>query len=159
MSELISKAIDTAQIIEGSGINYFSGLARMFSRTPELKSGFEQHAKSKINTKKFFADLAKGVSSHSVSVKNPLVSICNLDQFEELIDETDVVGEHSLPEDLLKTAFKYLRESNRLLVFLKDNLSTTNELGQIINSNKQIIELIKKHIHNYSEEIKFYGYE
>ncbi|GAB1371807.1 hypothetical protein MASR1M45_18690 [Candidatus Kapaibacterium sp.] len=159
MNDIILKNLSLATQLEEQGINFFSGLSRKFHRNIDLKINFETFAKSKIATKQMISDLSKNAAT--LSFRNSGSTPANLDSAPILsaIEETEVVGEHSLLGDVLITAFNYLRESNKMYQYLSQYIDSPSVFGRIIAENKLIMEVIKKHIHDYTQEYKFYGYE
>jgi hypothetical protein len=159
MNNKVIEIFENAMKLEDTGINFFSGLSRKFHKYPNLKLNFEIYAKSKISTKKLISDIIRSLKSQSITVKNTEEYDFQSSEIDIVIDNTDVVGEYSLPEDVLKVAFNYLRSSNNLYNFLRQKINTSQGLDKIIAENKSLLELIKKQIHQYPEEVSFYGYE
>lgn len=159
MNEQILNIFELALKLEDVGINFFSGLSRKFHKNIDLKQNFEIYAKSKISTKKLLNDIVNKIKSHSININYNIDIEYSHEQFDLLLDATDVVGEYSMHSDVLKTAFNYLRLSNNLYNFIIQQFDTIEGLEKIIESNKELLEIVKKHINIYTEEVKFYGYE
>lgn len=159
MNEQISKAISTAIKAEESGINFFSKSARRLHRYQDLKLQFETFAKSKVANKLFFNELLSLSQNQSLKVSGAFVYDIDLVSLNKVIENTEVVGDHSLPEEILKSAFAYLRETSKLYLSLKVISAYKDDFEKMIVDCKAMFELVKKHIHLFSEEIRFYGYE
>lgn len=160
MNNNLIKALETSIKLQESGIHFFSKSARRFNRFQDLKLFFETFAKSKVANKHFLNELLGLARNHSLNINASHTFDFDPAPFDKVIDDTLVVGDNSLPEDILKTAFMYLKESIRLINLLKDSLNGyQDEFSRIISESKLIADPVKKHIHMFTEEVKFYGYE
>jgi rubrerythrin len=159
MNEQINKALSTAIKAEESGINFFSKSARRLHRYQDLKLQFETFAKSKVANKLFFNELLALSQNQSLKVSGAFIYEIDLPSLNKVIENTEVVGDHSLPEEILKSAFSYLRETSKLYISLKVISPYKEDFEKMIVDCRAMFELVKKHIHLFSEEIRFYGYE
>lgn len=160
MNDKIIKLISLAIRMQESGIHFFSKSARRFHRYDDLKTQFDTIAKSKVANKHFFVELLALARNNSLNLSSTNNIDLDIDPIEKIIEDTLVVGDHSLPEEILKSAFMYLRESVRLINILKQCISGyDNEFDNLIVQSKLLSDSVKTHIHLFTEEVRFYGYE
>jgi hypothetical protein len=160
MYENVIKFLEIAKSLQESGVHFFSKSARRFHRFDDLKSRFESLAKSKVADKYFINELLSLARQHKLNISKDITFDFDNKSAEAIIEETLVVGDHSLQEDVLKSAFMYLRENIRIVNILKESISGfDDEFSKILTECKVAIELVKSHIHSFTEEVKFYGYE
>ena len=159
MNEKVIKSLETAVRLEESGIYFFSNAARKFYRISELKNSMETFAKSKVFNRNFFSDLLNQEKKLGLKVNDSGFESVDLSKFGVILEDISVVGENSMPVDVLNSAFNYILESARFFSSMKKTLGYSVQFDKIINENKIIFELIKKHIHNFTVEVYFYGYE
>ncbi len=160
MNDQIIKLISTAIRMQESGIHFFSKSSRRFHRDNDLKTRFDIIAKSKVANKHFFIELLSFAKNNSLNLIYSNMIEFDIDPIEKVIEDTLVVGDNSMPEEILKSAFMYLRENVRLITALKQNISGYNhEFDNIIDQSKVLSESVRDHIHLFTEEVRFYGYE
>ena len=159
MNEQINKALSTAIKAEESGINFFSKSARRLHRYQDLKLKFETFAKTKVANKLFLNELLALSQNQSLKVSENYAYDIDLVSLNKVIENTEVVGDHSLPEEILKSAFSYLRETSKMYLSLKVISNYKDEFERMLVDCRTMFELVKTHIHLFSEEIRFYGYE
>lgn len=159
MTEKKIKILETIINAEDTGINFFSKSARRFFRYQELKMYFEVLAKSKVANKQLFQELLSMVKNQSISIKGGIIDSYDFKNLEKITDDAAIVGDHSLPEDILKVAFLYLRETIKAYSVFISVAGYESRIEKMISESKLVLELVKKHIHLFTEEIQFYGYE
>ncbi|MBX3044558.1 MAG: hypothetical protein KIT33_09995 [Candidatus Kapabacteria bacterium] len=159
MNDKILKFLEKSLKIEDSGVNFFSKSARRFSRISELKVYFETFARTKVSHKAFMHELTSNYKNHQLKIKKDTISDFDISGLESLLDDVSVVGDHSLPEDILKSAFNYLNITIKLYSKLSATFGFDESFNKMSAESKLVFDVVKKHIHEFTEEIRFYGYE
>jgi hypothetical protein len=159
MFDIIITSLEVGIRLEDRGINFFSGLSRKFHRITELKLSFESYAKIKIHNKQYLNELLQLAKAKGIIINSDIDLNFNIYNFDKIIDDIEIVGEYSVPEDLLVISFNYLKEANKLYSFLRNIKGQDEFFQKIINENRFLLDLVKKQIHNYSMNFDFYGYE
>ncbi|MDX9790801.1 MAG: hypothetical protein WC313_01555 [Candidatus Kapaibacterium sp.] len=158
MSELIIKAIEMAAVLEEKGVNFFSKASRRLHKYHDIKLYFETYAKALVGNKHFFNDLLEISKNSGLKTKSDF-TYTDFSRLEKMLDDISVVGEHSLPQEILNQAFAYLTESLRLHIALKGHANFEPIFDKIIAENKLVLDLVRKYLHTFTTEYKFDGYQ
>lgn len=147
MQEITLKSIiETAIRAEELGINYYSELAKRFHKNAEIKEMFELLAKDEVLHKKQFNDLLSNLNDFNVAITELDKSFMSGVDISKFFKGMESVDNNAKPEEVLKNAFEFEKESVLFYSGLRDIIGENKELDEIIKLEKQHMTSLLKYI-------------
>ena len=147
MAEItVQQVIQTAIRAEELGINYYSELAKRFSKYEDLRHILEQLAKDEVEHKRQFSEMLRNVGNDKFDIKEEDAEFMRGVDISKFFDGMETVGANVKPIAVLARAYAFEKESVLFYLGLRDIMGKNAQLDEIIRIEKSHVTKLMQYV-------------
>ncbi len=152
----IKEVIEIAIRAEELGINFYSGLARKFTKRPDIKEMFELLAKDEVEHKRNFSGLASTLADGDVELnEDDMIYLKGVD-ISKHFNQMDSLDDNLNPVEVMNIVLEFEKESVLYYNHIRDMVGANDTIDSIIDKEKEHVRKVMQYLITDS---KFRGLE